>query len=240
MESILALPPSGTTDEAFLREVDEEYRREQAMNLFRDYGRWIIGGVVLLLAALGGWLYWQHHNDRTAGQQGEQYDAAMRLVEQGQADKALAELDKVATTSGEGYAAMARIAEGNLLLQKNDARGAAAKFAQVANDTKIEQPFRDLALIRQTVAEYDSLKPQVVIDRLKGLTNPNSPWLGTAGELVAAAYLKAGNRAEAGRLYGQIAQGGEKVPESIRQRAVQLAGVLGVDAIDQSKDTKAK
>ena len=80
----------------------------------------------------------------------------------------------------------------------------------------------------------------MVIDRLKGLTNPNSPWLGTAGELVAAAYLKAGNKAEAGRLYGQIAQGGEKVPESIRQRAVQLAGVLGVDAIDQSKDTKAK
>ncbi|MCX8476049.1 MAG: tetratricopeptide repeat protein [Sphingomonas sp.] len=236
----MALPPSGTTDEAFLREVDEEYRREQAMNLFRDYGRWIIGGVVLLLAALGGWLYWQHHNDRSAGQQGEQYDAAMRLVEQGQADKALPELNKVAGTSGEGYAAMARLAEGNLLLQKNDAKGAAAKFAEVANNTKIEQPYRDLALIRQTVAEYDSLKPQVVIDRLKGLVNPNSPWLGTAGELVAAAYLKAGNRAEAGRLYGQIAQGGEKVPESIRQRAVQLAGVLGVDAIDQSKDTKAQ
>jgi hypothetical protein len=240
MELILALPPSGTTDEAFVREVDEEYRREQAMNLFRDYGRWIIGGVVLLLVALGGWLYWQHHSDRTAGQQGEQYDAAMRLVEQGQADKALSELNKVATTSGEGYAAMARIAEGNLLLQRNDAKGAAAKFAEVANNAKIAQPYRDLALIRQTVAEYDSLKPQVVIDRLKGLTNPNSPWLGTAGELVAAAYLKAGNRAEAGRLYGQIAQGGEKVPESIRQRAVQLAGVLGVDAIDQSKDTKAK
>jgi hypothetical protein len=236
----LALPPSGTSDEAFLREVDEEYRRDQAMSIFRNYGRWIIGGVVLLLVALGGWLYWQHHQERTAGTQGEQYDAAMRLVEANQADKALPELNKVATTGGEGYAAMARIAEGNLLLQKNDIKGAAAKFAEVANDTKVEQPYRDLALVRQTVAEYDSLKPQVVIDRLKGLTNPNSPWLGTAGELVAAAYLKAGNRAEAGKLYGQVAQGGEKVPESIRQRAVQLAGVLGVDAIDQSKETKAK
>lgn len=236
----MALPPSGTSDEAFLREVDEEYRRDQAMSIFRNYGRWIIGGVVLLLVALGGWLYWQHHQERTAGTQGEQYDAAMRLVEANQIDKALPALDKVATTSGEGYAAMARIAEGNLLLQKNDAKGAAAKFAAVASDAKIEQPYRDLALVRQTVAEYDSLKPQVVIDRLKGLTNPNSPWLGTAGELVAAAWLKAGNRAEAGRLYGQIAQGGEKVPESIRQRAVQLAGVLGVDAIDQSKETKAK
>jgi hypothetical protein len=240
MESLLALPPSGTTDEAFLREVDEEYRRDQAMQIFRRYGRLIIGAVVVALLAFGGWLYWQHHNQSQAGKQGEEYDAAMRLVEQNQADKALPALNKIATSGGEGYAALARLAQGNLLLQKNDAKGAAAKFAEVANDAKVEQPYRDLALVRQTVAEYDSLKPQVVIDRLKGLTNPNSSWLGTAGELVAAAYLKAGNRAEAGRLYGQIAQGGEKVPESIRQRAVQLAGVLGVDAIDQSKETKAK
>jgi hypothetical protein len=235
----LALPP-GTTEEAFLREVDEEYRRDQAMQLFRRYGRLLIGAVVVALLALAGWLYWQHHSQSAAGKQGEDYDAAMRLVEENQPDKAMPALDKIATTSGEGYAAMARIAEGNLLLQKNNAKGAAAKFAEVANDAKYEQPYRDLALIRQTVAEYDSLKPQVVIDRLKGLTNPNSPWLGTAGELVATAYLKAGNKAEAGRLYGQIAQGGAKVPESIRQRAVQLAGVLGVDAIDQSKETKAK
>jgi hypothetical protein len=201
MESLLALPP-GTTDEAFLREVDEEYRRDQAMHIFRRYGRWIIGAIVVALIALAGWLYWQHHSQAEAGKQGEEYDAAMRLVEQGQVDKAVPALDKIATSGGEGYAAMARIAQGNLLLQKNDAKGAAAKFAEVANNAGLEQPYRDLALVRQTVAEYDSLKPQVVIDRLKGLTNPNSPWLGTAGELVAAAYLKAGNKAEAGRLYG--------------------------------------
>lgn len=235
----MALPP-GTTDEAFLREVDEEYRRDQAMHILRTYGRWILGAVVVALIALAGWLYWQHHNEQKAGTQGEQFDAAMRLVEEGKADQAMPALDKAAADSGSGYAAMARLAQGNLLLQKQDAKGAAAKFAEVANNARFEQPYRDLALVRQTAVEFDTLKPQVVIDRLKGLTNPNSPWLGTAGELVAAAYLKAGNKAEAGRLYGQIAQGGEKVPESIRQRAVQLAGVLGVDAIDQSKDTKAK
>jgi hypothetical protein len=235
----LALPP-GTSDEAFLREVDEEYRRDQAMHILRNYGRWILAAVVLALLALAGWLYWQHHSETQEAAQGEKFDAAMRFVEEGKADQAMPALDQVAADSGTGYAAMARLAQGNLLLQKQDAKGAAAKFAEVANNAKFEQPYRDLALVRQTAAEFDSLKPQVVIDRLKGLTNPNSPWLGTAGELVAAAYLKAGNKAEAGRLYGQIAQGGEKVPESIRQRAVQLAGVLGVDAIDQSKDTKAK
>ncbi|WP_448661759.1 tetratricopeptide repeat protein [Sphingomonas sp. CJ20] len=236
----MALPPSGTTDEAFLREVDEEYRREQAMRFFQRYGRWILGAIMVALIALAAFLYWQHRQTVLAGTRGEEYDATMRLLEQGQADKAAPELEKIAASGDNGYAVMARIAQGNLLLQKKDAKGAAAKFAQIAGDTNVAKPYRDMALVRQTVAEFDTLKPDVVIARLKPLTDPNSPWLGTAGEMVAAAYLKAGNRAEAGKLYGQIAQGGEKVPESIRQRAVQLAGVLGVDAIDQSKETKTQ
>lgn len=235
----MALPPSGTSDEAFLREVDEEYRRDRLLSVWRGYGRWIVAAVVIALIAFAGYLYWQHHSDRSAGQTGEQYDAALRLAQEGQADKAMTAFGKL-TSSKDGYGAMARIAEGNLLLQKNDAKGAAAKFAAVAADQSLEKPFRDFALIRQSIVEFDTVKPQVVIDRLKPLTDPNSPWLGTAGELVAAAYLKAGDRKAAGQMYGQIAQGGEKVPEPIRARAVQLAGVLGVDAIDQSKETKAQ
>ena len=236
----MALPPTGTTDQTFLREVDEEYRREQAAQIFRRYGKLIIGAVVLALIALAGFLYWQHHKQNAAGTQGEQYDAALRLAEGGNVDKALPELNKIAADDDTGYAAMAKIAQGSLLLQKNNAKGAAAKFAEVAGSDDYPKPFRDLALVRQTSVEFDTLKPEVVIQRLKPLTDPNSPWLGTAGEMVASAYLKAGNRAEAGKLYGQIAQAGDKVPDSLRQRAVQLAGVLGVDAIDQSKETKTQ
>ena len=94
--------------------------------------------------------------------------------------------------------------------------------------------------LRQTTIEYDTLKPEVVIDRLKAIAVPTSPWFGTAGEMVAAAYLKQGKRAEAGKLYGQVAQGGDNVPETIRQRAVQLAGVLGVDATAQPREVQAK
>lgn len=236
----MAIPPSGTTDQAFVREVDEEYRRDQMMGIWRRFGRWIVGAVVVALIALGLYLYLGHRDTSQAGQRGEQYDAAMRLVEGGQVDKARVELDKIAASEKDGYSAMARISVGNMLLLKSDAKGAAAKFAEVANDTAFAKPYRDYALLRQTVAEFDTVKPDVVIQRLKPLTDPNSAWLGAAGELVAAAYLKAGNRAEAGKMYAQVAQGGEKVPETARQRAVQLAGVLGVDATVQSKDTKVQ
>jgi hypothetical protein len=236
----LALPPSGTTDEAFLREVDEEYRRDQMMSIGRRYGRVLVGVVVVALLALAGWLYYQNHSTGVAGKRGEEYDAALQFLQQNQPGQALPALDKVAQGKNDGYAALARISEGNLMLERNDAKGAAAKFAAVVNDASIDQPYRDLALVRQTAAEFDTLKPEVVIQRLGTLANPDSPWFGTAGEMVGAAYVKAGNRAAAGKLFAQIAQGGDTVPESIRQRAVQLAGVLGVDANAQSKEAKVQ
>ena len=91
-------------------------------------------------------------------------------------------------------------------------------------------PFRELALVRQTMAEFDTIKPDDVVNRLRGVAVPGNAYFGSAGELVAMAYLKQGKRDLAGKLFGQIAQD-EKVPPTLRQRAVQMAGALGVDAV---------
>lgn len=223
-----------------MREVDEQYRRDQLTGIWQNYGRWIIVAVVAALAALALYLYLDHRSTVRAGTQGEQLDAAMRLVEENQPDKAGPDLDKLAKDGDKGYSAVARISQANLLIAKNDSKGAAAKLAEIAANGDYPQPFRDLALLRQTAIEYDTLKPEVVIDRLKGMAVATSPWFGSAGEMVAAAYLKQGKRGDAGKLYGQVAQGGDNVPESIRQRAVQLAGVLGVDATAQPREVQAK
>lgn len=236
----MALPPSGTTDEAFLREVDEEYRRAQMLSIWQRYGRVIIGAVVVALLAFAGYLFWQHQSASAAGKRGEQYDAALRELEQNQLDKADPALAKLSTSGNDGFTAMSAIVQGNLLLQKKDVKGAATKFATVASNTAYAKTFRDYALIRQTVAEYDTLKPEVVVSRLQALAKPESAWFGSAGEMVAAAQIKLGKRAEAGKLLQQIAQGGDNVPESTRQRAVQLASVLGIDVLDQSKEIQAK
>ena len=92
-----------------------------------------------------------------------------------------------------------KFVQADILLNKQDLKGAAAKFAEVANDTSLPGEFRDLALLRQTAAEYDTLKPQAVVDRLRGLASKQSPWFGSAGELVAMAHLEQGRRAVAGR-----------------------------------------
>jgi hypothetical protein len=231
----LALTPQN--NDAFMREVNEEVRRDQLIGFWTRWGRWLVVLIVVGLIALGGWMYWQHRQTVKAGEQGVAYSQALDALAAGRTAEAKAPLAELAKSDVQGYRAMSRFLEGDMLLQANNLKGAAAKFGEIAADTSLAQPYRDLALIRQTSAEYDSLKPEQVIERLRGLATKESPWFGSAGEMVGVAYIRQNKRAEAGKLFGEIA-GTESVPETIRQRAVQLAGLLGVDAVDQTQEKK--
>ena len=223
----MALPPA--TDKAFLREVDEELRRDQIAAAARRWGLAAIVAVVLGLIAFGGWLYWQHRQGQQAGVEGEQLQAAYDQLQAGQTAQAQPTLNTLAASDRDGYRALALLAQADALIAKNDTKGAAAKFAAIAADATLAQPFRDVATIRGTTLEFDTLPPAQVIQRLRPLAVPGNPWFGSAGELTAIAHLRANRRDLAGRLFGQVAKA-DDVPASIRQRAVQMAGLLGVDA----------
>jgi hypothetical protein len=70
-----------------------------------------------------------------------------------------------------------------------------------------------------------------VITRLEALAKPGEPWFGTAGEMTALAMIKQNKRQQAAQLFAAIARD-KGVPETIRARAMQVAGSLGVDASD--------
>jgi hypothetical protein len=233
----LAIPPN--SNEAFLREVDEELRRDQLTTFWERWGRWVLVAIVVGLVAFAAFLYWQHRREQAAGVQGERLQAAFDSLGANNPTAATPPLAEIAASDRDGYRALAKFTQADILLGKNDLKGAAAKFNEVAQDGSVAQPFRDLALIRQTTAEFDSLKPQVVVERLRPLAVPGNAWFGSAGELMAMAHLKMNRRDLAGTLFGQVALD-ENVPGSIRQRAVQMAGVLGVDAVVHNEENKAQ
>lgn len=233
----MALTPQSS--QAFMSEVDDELRRDR---LTRFWTRWglVVGAAILIgLAAFGGYLYWQHRQHQAAGVDGEQLQSAYDALAQNDTKTADAKLKTLAGSNVDAYRALAEFTQADILLQRDDLKGAAARFAAIAGDNSLAQPFRDLALVRQTMAEYDTMKPQAVVARLGTLAVPGNAWFGSAGEMVAVAYLRMNKRAEAGRLFGQIASD-KDVPDTLRQRAVQMAGVLGVDAVGQSEDTKTQ
>ncbi len=219
----MAVTPN--TDEAFLREVDEELRRDQIVGVWRNYGRLILAVVVgglAIFAAILGWRAWSHGgSEKKAIELQQAYDS----IASGNEKAAKAPIDKLAADSAPGYRALAKLLQANDLLAAGKNKEAAAKFGEVAGDTSIGQPIRDLATIRQTQTEFDTLAPQVVIDRLKPLATSDSAWLGSAGEMVAMADLKLNRTAEARAMFTLIGNS-DKVPESIRSRANQATQAL--------------
>jgi hypothetical protein len=217
------------TNEAFLREVDDELRRDQAMHLWRRWGRIAIVAIVIGLVALAAWLFWRSKQTEARGVEGEQMAQAIQKLEAGDVAGATPMLDQLGKSDTKGYRAAAQMALAATALGKGDTADAAKRYAAIAADTSIDQPYRDLALIRQTAAEYDTLKPATVIDRMRPLAVPGNPFFGSAGEMSGIAYMRLGQPKVAGTMFAAMAAD-RQVPESMRSRAVQLAAANGVDA----------
>lgn len=222
----MAQPPDIT--ETFVREVDENLRRDRARDFFKAYGNWLIAGVVLLLAISGGLIWWNQHQIQRRGEQVEQLAQVYKDIGSGDVAKAGPQLDSLAQSGSKAVRASAEFAKAALALQQNDIKQATATYRTIADDSSAPRPYRDAALIRQTALEFDQLKPDDVIARLAPLTKSGEPWFGTAGEMTALALLKQGKNQEAAQLFAAIAKD-KNAPETIRARAAQVAGSLGID-----------
>ncbi len=217
-------------NETFYREVDEELRKEQLGGLWKRYGALAVGGLVLLLAAIGGLIWWQNHRQAQAGERGETLIAAFEDVQARRLKEVPKQLDAVAAEGSSGYRAAALLTKADVAIQENDLKAAAQKFKTVADDGKVAEPYRQLALIRQTAVEFDTLPAAEVIRRLQPMAQAGNPWFGSAGEMVALAHLKQNQPARAAPIFAALAKD-QNLPASIRSRALQMASALGVDAV---------
>jgi hypothetical protein len=218
----LALTPHQT--DALLREVDDAVRQDDVANFWRNYGRAVVGAVIVGLAAFGGWLLWQSHSASVAEENSVQFSNLLKSAQGGSLDKTI--YDKVVADGGPGYKAEAELVKAALAAGRDETKEAVASYDAVLADPKALPPMKDAALLRKTVATFDSLKPDQVVAALKGLAVPGNPWFGSAGELSAVAYLKMGRRDLAGELYASLARDAN-VPDSIKLRAAQMASMMG-------------
>lgn len=218
-------------EEVLLREIDEAVRQDDLAQFARTYGRPLLGVVIAGVLAFGGYLLWQSREEAAMEAQSEKLVAALDKLQSGDVTDAQALAASLAAEGNGAAATSALMLQAGLAMEQGKRAEAAELFARISADQNAPQALRDLATIREFTATFDTRKPADVIARLKPLAVPGNPWFGSAGELVAIAHLELGQRDQAGVLFGEIAKS-EDVPETIRARARQMAGLLGVDAIE--------
>jgi len=223
----LAQPPD--ISDTFVKEVDENLRRDRIRNFFRENGGWIVAGVLLFLAISGGIIWYQQHREQNAEEQVEQLAQIYKDIGVGNTAKVSQQLDALSNSGSKAVRASALFTRAAFALQQNDQKLAIASYKAIRDDSSLPDSYRDAALIRETALEFDQMQPQQVIAQLEPLAKPGNPWFGSAGEMTALALIKQGKSHEAGQLFATLAKD-KDVPDGVRNRALQISGSLGADA----------
>ena len=225
--------------EALLREVDDALREDQFAEAAKRYGMPLGVLIVIGLAAFAGYLWWSGQQEAKLDRGSEQIVKAIDQLNAGNFDTADKSFAAIVKSGDSGAQAVAILAQAGIAEKQGKTAEAAKLYGQIAADKSAPEPYRDLATIREVALNYDKMKPEEVVERLKPLAAPGRPFFGSAGELLGAAYLEQGKKDLAGPLFAEISRD-KNVPESLRSRARQLAGVMGVDAIDDVDKTLAE
>lgn len=218
-------------DAILMREIDEAVRQDDATVFFKKYGVALVG---LLIAAFAGMLiywYWDSTNEAELEAQSEIIVGALDSVDAGDFPGASEKVASLIESGSPGARTVARFMQAAAALEQDDKGRAVELYAAIVADEEAPQPLRDLALIREISTNFDDRQPADIIAKLKPLAVPGNAYFGSAGELVAIAHLEAGDRDAAGTLFAEISKD-EAIPETLRSRARQMAGLLGVDAIE--------
>jgi hypothetical protein len=217
----------------FIREVDEEYRRDQVARFWKRYSGLVIGLAILVVAAVGGWRYWQHAERQKAEAAAIAFDDALRLAREGRAEEAQARLSALAQSASGGPRTLALFAAAGQTGQR-DAEAGAKAFDAIAADAAVSPVLQDLARLRAAMLRIDDGDPAAVQASLERLAAPTNPWRHTAREMLGVLGLKRGDFEGAGRWFDQIAADRE-TPQGLRGRLEVYAALVAAGPVQATQ-----
>jgi hypothetical protein len=206
------------------REVDEDVRRDQAVEFWKKYQNYIIGLVVVVLIAAAGWRFYDWRRTQAAEAAGARFEQAMTLERTGKNSEADAAFAKLAADSPAGYAVLARLADA-ANLAKSDPNRAIAAYDALSDDSSLGPLFREAARLRAAILRLDNGQTEKAKTALDGLAAPTGAFRSTAREVLGAAALAAGDFDGAGKWLDLIAADPE-APQSARQNAEMMQGLV--------------
>jgi hypothetical protein len=207
------------------QEVDEDLRHDKWLRLWKQYQNYVIGLAALIIIATAGVTYWRHYDQQQREAEGLQYGLALDEARGGKFAEAADALNSLAAGAHAGRALVARFEAAALRARAGDEAAAIAAYDAIAKDSAVDPTYRDLATVLWGLHAIDTLDPQVVIDRLAPVTNPDNPWHSSAIEVTAIVHLKAGDRAAARADYQKLADD-LTAPRGLRARAAQMVAAL--------------
>ena len=211
--------------DSLAREIDEELRREQLLKLWEQYGTYLIAAVVLVIAGISGFKYYEYRRAVAAETAGARFAAATREVAQDKKAEAQKALEDVAANAPAAYAALARLRLAAADREAGKTAQAASAFEAIAKERGLDPLLSDYARLQAAMLRLDSADWTDMQNRLNDLVADGNAWRFSARELLALAAQKAGKVEEA-RTQFQRLLSDRNTPPSIGERARVILAML--------------
>lgn len=212
-------------DDSFIREVNEEIRKEQAKAVWDRFGPILIGGAILVILATSAYVGYRHWDESRANRSGDAFSQALTLANEGKQDEALAALSEIQKDGYGAYPVLARLRAATFKADSGDMAAAVTELDAVSADSAIPQGLRDMAKLRAALLLVDTASYADVSTRVEALAVDGNALRHSAREALGLAAWKEGKSADALKLFDQIVDD-EQAPQNIRQRATLMSELI--------------
>lgn len=209
--------------EDVFQEVEESLRQDKASALWKKYGGYAIGAVVLVIAGVGAWEVYNWQRGQTIEADAAAYSTSIRALEAGDLEAAKAGLAPLADDK-DGFAVLANhvLADIERQLTADDAAvGARLTAAADADDG----PMGRLALLKLAYIRADAADLAELTALVRPLVEAGGNESALARELLAAKSLATGDVEKARTEYQTLSLDLD-APEGLKQRVQQVLGTL--------------
>jgi hypothetical protein len=210
------------------REVDEELKQDRYEKLWRQYGKFVIAGAVVVVAAVAGWKAWESHQISQRHAEGKKFATAAALMQDGKAADASAAFSQLAAEAGSGYGILARFYQASIVAKGGDAAGAIGIYDSIAEDGSAPDSMRELATVLGALQalRLSSIDAATIEKKIQPMTGAGKSYRHVALEMMALTAQRAGNMEKARASYRAIVDDAAS-PPGIRARASQMLSILG-------------
>ena len=205
-------------------EVNEDVRREQLKKLWDKYSIYIVALALLIVAGVGGWRGYEYLEAKKAAEAGALFDKASELSDANKHAEAEAAFADLAAKAPRGYRILARLRTAAEIVHR-DKPAAAKMFDDIAADSSVGAPERDLARVRAAQLLLETTTYPNMLQRLEPATAKDATFRHTARELLALSAWRANDAAATRQWLDVIANDGE-TPPALRSRAEALQALL--------------